>query len=701
MLKVLSCLAVEHDWRYLAIAVAICVIGSVLSMRLFARLRRSHGARRMHWLLLAGLVAGGTVWTTHFASMLGYDMPLQRSFDPMLTTLSLVIAVTFTAAGFMVTARAKLGPLVEVGGAIFGLGIVAMHFVGMGALQLTGTIQWDRTLVMLSIALAMFFGAVAMNRIARPVTRFCKYGGAAAMVLAIVTLHFTAMGAVTVVPMGGIDVPAQAISDEAMLVAIVVTFALVLTTGTSAYMIDLHSANEASENYKHMALHDPLTGLPNRNHLAKRLSEWLERNREDTARIAVLAVDLDRFKDVNDVHGHAAGDAVLRAIAARLGASLAPSEFFARVGGDEFVAVKQDIFMRNEAPRFAARLRAAILEPVIWEGQALSVGCSIGIAMFPEDGTTAEVLTSRADLAMYRAKSLGRDKICAYEATMDEQSRSRAALAMDMRRAIGCGEFELYYQAQNDTQTRDIIGFEALLRWKHPERGFISPADFIPIAEETGLIVELGDWVLKTACATAASWSTPYRVAVNLAPMQLAQSELPQRVAEILRQTRLAPQRLEIELTESGIIADQQHALNVILALKALGVTVAMDDFGSGYSSLSTLQNFPFDKIKIDREFIMGVGDNVHSAAIIKATILLGTSLKIPVLAEGVETEEHLAFLREQSCPAVQGYLFGKPMPSGDVARLLEGSAVTPRGDEVARDGAECNAGSKRRSVAA
>jgi len=676
MYTVFSCLALEHDARYLAIAAAVCALGSVLSMRLFARLRRSDGPRRPHWLLLAGLVAGGTIWTTHFAAMLGYDVPVERSFDPQITVLSLLLAVAFTAAGFLITARGRLTPLVELGGVVFGLGIAVMHFVGMRALLMPAIVEWDATLVVASVVLGMFFGAVAMNRIARPVTRFCKYGGALAMVLAIATMHFTAMGAMTVYPLAGAEAAAQSVSDSTIAAAVIVTFALVLMTGGSAYMIDLHAANEASAKYRHMALHDPLTGLPNRSHLAKRLADLLAHNRDDTARIALLAIDLDRFKDVNDAHGHMAGDAVLQALAERLGGIVQSGEFLARVGGDEFVAIKHDIFTRNEAVRFAERLRRSIVEPTHWEGRTLTVGCSIGIATFPDDGAVPELLMTRADLALYRAKSMGRNKVCVYDQTMDESGRSRAALAMDMRRAIACGEFELYYQPQNDTVSRDVIGFEALLRWNHPERGTVSPAEFIPIAEETGLILELGDWVLRTACATAARWSKPYRVAVNLAPMQLGQPGLAKRVAEILKESGLAASRLEVELTESGIIADQQHALDVIRALKAQGVLVAMDDFGSGYSSLSTLKNFPFDKIKIDREFMAGLADNVHAAAIVKATILLGTSLRIPVLAEGVETEQHLSFLREQGCAAVQGYLFGKPMPERDIRRLIDGETL-------------------------
>lgn len=671
MLQALTCLPSQHDARYVALAALICALGSILTMRLLARVRRNTGSRRLNLLFLSGLIAGGTVWTTHFAAMLGYNAPTARAFEPTLTCASLAIAVIFAWVGFFVTTRTRLGPAIEGGGAIFGFGIAAMHYTGMAAFEVPAVLSWNLPLVTLSVALAAGFGAVAANRIARPVTRFCKYGGALGMSLAIVTLHFCGMAALAVIPMPGMSIPTQALSDIFMITSVVLGITLMMTMAGSAYIIDFHAAQEATESYKHLALHDPLTGLANRHGLAQQLTELLAGRGDDTARVVLLAIDLDRFKDINDVHGHTAGDFLLQQVAQRISAALQPGEFFTRNGGDEFVAVKSEVFARGEAVKFAERLRHIVFEPVEWHHQSLTVGCSIGIAIFPEHGVTSDVLTARADLAMYRAKSLGQGKICTYEPSMDEASRTRAELAIDLKRAIAGNELELYYQVQNDVGTGEIVGFEALIRWNHPEKGRVAPDAFIPIAEETGLIVEIGDWVLRTACATAAQWLLPFKVAVNVAPLQL-NHDLPRRVAEVLKETGLPPARLEIELTESGIIADRQHALQVVLALKALGVTVAMDDFGTGYSSLSTLQAFPFDKIKVDKSFIQGIETSVHAAAIVKATLLLGRSLNIPVLAEGVETERHLNFLREEGCDIVQGYLFGKPMPFDAVNRIIE-----------------------------
>ncbi|MBR0966136.1 EAL domain-containing protein [Bradyrhizobium diazoefficiens] len=688
MWQALTCLPEQHDLSYVLAATLVCVLGSLLSMRLLARVRRNTGMRRLHLLFLAGLVAGGTVWTTHFSAMLGYNAPVARAFEPGLSFASLMIAVVFAWVGFFVTARTRLGPAIEVGGAIFGLGIAAMHYTGMAAFEIPGVLGWNYPLVALSVVFAAGFGVVAANRIARPVTRFCKYGGTLAMILAIVSLHFTGMAAVTIYPVFDIAVPPQTLSDTFMITSVIVGVSLIMAMGASAYAIDLQAANEATESYKHQALHDPLTGLPNRNGLAQQLHDLLAGRVDDTARVVVLAIDLDRFKDINDVHGHVGGDHLLRQVARRISAELQEGEFLARIGGDEFVAVKSEIFARGEAMKFAERLRKVVLEPVEWQHQTLAVGCSIGVALFPEHGQTSESLTQRADLAMYRAKSLGRGKICTYEPSMDEASRARAELAIDLKRALIRDELELYYQVQNDTQTGEIVGFEALIRWNHPQKGRIPPDAFIPIAEETGLIIEIGDWVMRTACLAAARWRMPYKVAVNVAPMQL-NHDLPRRVAEILKETGLPPARLEIELTESGIIADRQHALQVVLALKKIGVTVAMDDFGTGYSSLSTLQAFPFDKIKVDKSFVQAVETSVHAAAIVKATLLLGRSLNIPVLAEGVETTRHLDFLREEGCDSVQGYLFGKPMPLDVINRMIDDQTCVEPAREAQDDRAK------------
>lgn len=675
MLTVLSCIAVAHDLRYVALAALICVMGSILSMRLFARVRRSEGSRRLLWLFLASLVAGSTIWTTHFSAMLGYVVPFERAFEPVLTLLSLVMVMTSSAAGFLIAARTASSYLIEIGGLIFGLGIAAMHYTGMAAFQVPGIIEWNFGYIVASILLGGAFGALAMNRICRPVTRFCRYGASVAMIFAIVSMHFTGMTAITIIPGRMTDLAEQVLPDWFMLAAVVGITLLILATVGSAYAIDVDSSNEASATLQRLALYDALTGLPNRTHAERHLNDLIAANTQTSARVAVLSIDLEQYRNVNGAHGQDTGDALLRHLGSKLRENLRGDEFIARVSGDEFVAMKPDVFGRGEAMRFAERLHLAIIGPHRIADRNITLGSGIGIALSPDNGIHPQVLFTRAELAAEQAKTLGSNQICRYSEGMDEDNRNRAVLSIDLRSAIEGNQLEIYYQPQNDTKSREIVGFEALVRWNHPTLGTISPGVFIPIAERTGLILEIGDHVLREACRDAASWPARYRVAVNVAPYQLTQADLPARVAEVLAETGLDPSRLEIELTESGLIEDQTRALATMTGLKALGVTLAMDDFGTGYSSLSLLQNFPFDKIKIDRSFIQSVADKPQSAAIVRATLLIADSLNIPVIAEGVETEEQLRFLRDEGCPTVQGFLFGRPMPlaSAQVLMLRDG----------------------------
>lgn len=677
MPTILSCMMIDHNFPLLIAALVVCVLGSVLTMRLYARVRRTQGVQKLNWLFLSGSIGGSTIWSTHFIAMLSYRMPIDHAYDPLMTMWSLAIAVGFTLFGFAVTAGRRTGATIEVGGGIVGLGIVSMHYVGMAALLVAGFKTWDTVLTVVAVVFSVGLSAIATNRIARPVTRFCKYGGATGLVLAILSLHFIAMSGMTVVPDPTMSIPAMAVAESVLAAMVLLIMTVMMALGASAYVIDLNSNQMAAERYRHLSLHDPLTGLPNREALHEHVGEAMRQPRDDTARLALVAIGINRFKDVNDAHGQAVGDRVLRAIAERVSGILQHGEFLARVGGDEFVAVRDQFFMKADAKEFAERILSAVNLPMDLEGRAFRVTASAGIVLFPGSAQNAIDLVAQADLAMYRAKANGASAVRFYKPSMDVATRDRSLLSIDLHHSIDRGELELYYQPQNDTLSRDIIGYEVLLRWRHPTRGMVSPAEFIPLAERTGFIQTLGDWVLETACREASSWAQPVRIAVNVAPAQLADMLLPHRVRDILLQTGLSADRLELEITESGIIGDQQHALHIIRQLKAMGVKIAMDDYGTGYSSLSTLQNFPFDKIKIDRSFVDGIGRSRPAEAIVRSTIILARSLDIPVLAEGVETEEHMTFLRGEGCLQVQGYLFGKPQPLSDIKTAVM-TAIKP-----------------------
>lgn len=686
MFSVLNCIVYQHDYGYLALAVSVCVLGSFVATRLFGRVWRTAGQQRLLWMLLSSLVSGSVIWTTHFLAMLGYTPGVDHAYEPVGTLLSLLLPIGFALVGQAIAVGSR-GPGIELGGALFGLGISVMHFTGMMAFRVAGTVTFDPTLAVASVVFGCLFGALTFNRLMRPVTRFCKYGSSIALVLGIATMHFTAMGALIVTPNPTVAVPEGMVSSTILVVAVVTVICLILMTAVSSYLIDLQREEESVQTLRRMALHDAVTGLPNRPHLANRLQTLISDASKGSQMIAIAAIDLDRFKDVNDVHGHAAGDAVLRAIAERLSENLPANAFVARVGGDEFVAVCDAVFSRDEANRFAEEIYGEISTPVPHEGRILSVGASIGISLFPHNGLAPDELTGRADLAMYRAKQSASDKICFYEASMDETNREKSALALELRHAVERGELELYYQPQVDVARRGIVGFEALVRWNHRERGLVGPNDFIGIAEETGLIVPIGEWVLREACREAASWPQSYKIAVNVASAQILQSNLPQIVHEILLETGLSPMRLELEITESSIINDQQVALHIIRQLKSMGVKIAMDDYGQGYSSLSTLRAFPFDKIKIDRSFIGDLGTSEQASAIVRSTIILADSLNIPVLAEGVEKEAHLAFLSEQGCDEAQGYLFSRPLQVEEVRRVFD-----PATEAAAREPDQSNA---------
>ncbi|KKX29525.1 bifunctional diguanylate cyclase/phosphodiesterase [Rhizobium sp. LC145] len=676
MYRILSCIAFEHDLRYVGCAVMICALGSILGVRLFSRARRAEGLEKAIWLFMGGFIGGSAIWTTHFLAMLGYLPGEPAGYEPSLTMLSFVIAIATTTIGLTIAAYAGRSLLVEAGGIILGLGIAAMHYTGMAAYEIQGKVIWDQNYVVASLLLAGLFGALVTNRTARPFSRYCVHSGIVALILGIASTHFTAMAAVTAVLNPGEVMPLELFSPAIMGFGVLGVMLVLLTLAAATYLLDERNTQAAVERYRHLSLHDPLTGLPNRAAFNEELDAIAKRPEID-ARVAILSFDLDRFKEINDVHGHAAGDAVLRAIGSRLGTVIGEGEFAARVGGDEFIALTRNYYKRADASALAARMLEEICKPIEWNGNTLSVGASIGVSIYPGDARTVDDLVAQADVAMYRSKLSGTNMVCFYDSSMDQAARERNALAMDMRVGLQRREFQLFYQRQNDTLTGEVIGFEVLLRWNHPVRGLVPPSEFIPIAERTGFIMELGEWVLRKACEEAATWRNPLGIAVNIAAQQLADPMLPRRVLDILQETGLAAERLELEITETGIITDQQHALQIIGQLKGLGVKIAMDDYGTGYSSLSTLLSFPFDKIKIDRAFIEGVATNPQSAAIVRSTLILAGSLNIPVLAEGVETDEHMRFLRGEGCGQVQGYLFGRPGPREGIEAIVNGRVET------------------------
>jgi diguanylate cyclase (GGDEF)-like protein/PAS domain S-box-containing protein len=439
--------------------------------------------------------------------------------------------------------------------------------------------------------------------------------------------------------------------------------------GEPQYLIKTHEdvtdRRQTESRMAHMAYHDGLTDLPNRAAFLQALTQMIEACGDAEEEFAVLSIDLDGLNEINDVFGHAVGDKLLIEVAQRLQAS-ARGGVVARLSGDEFGLIidgKQPI----AGMLLAEQLAETMAKEFLIDGKSVRTGVTTGISIFPHNGTDGASLLANAGAALSRAKAKSRGTISIYEPEMDQQIRDRRVLHQDLSTAIKNGEISLYYQPQALSRqvvgNNEVTGFEALARWKHPTRGFVPPSDFIPLAEESGLIFEMGQWILREACREAASWPMPLQVAVNLSPAQFMHGDVVSLVHSILLETGLAPGRLELEITEGVLIEDFDRGLSLLRRLKGLGVRISMDDFGSGYSSLSYLQAFPFDKIKIDRAFVMNLGRNPQSAAIVRAVIGLGHGLEMSIVAEGVETQEQLSFLTEEGCDAVQGYFIGKPFP--------------------------------------
>ncbi len=465
-----------------------------------------------------------------------------------------------------------------------------------------------------------------------------------------------------------------------------VTASLIEFEGEPAVLgtaFDVTDRKQAEETIKHMAYHDSLTDLPNRALFEDRLAVTLAQARRKEQTAAVLFLDLDRFKVVNDTVGHALGDRLLQGVAGRLSGLVREGDTVARAGGDEFTLLLPEVVRSEDAVEVAERVLDALRQPWVLNGHEFRITTSIGIAIYPADGEDADSLLRNADTAMYRAKDQGGDDYKLYTPKMNARIAERLALENSLRHGLERGEFLVYYQPQVDIASGGIVGMEALVRWQHPERGLVFPAEFIPVAEETGLIVPLGAWVLRTACAQNKAWQvagiSPMRVAVNLSARQFQQRDLIEVVHEVLKETGLEARWLQLEITEGVAVQDVEFNITMLRELREMGVQIAIDDFGTGHSSLSYLSRLPIDVVKIDQSFVQDLTTDPNGAAIARSIIVMAHNLKLRVIAEGVETEEQLAFLKKRRCDEMQGYLFSKPAPAEAFEEMLRQSGRTSR----------------------
>lgn len=682
-MRVVWSVIAEHDIRLVLMAAFVAASGGWVALGLFRRAIDKLGTQRHGWTFLAAVAAGASAWCAHFIAALAHETEAPITIAPLLTKASLLIAIVGCIAGFCVALRSWRSSFPAIGGAIFGLAVGAMHYTGMMAYGFDGIVDWHPGYVALSVCVSALLGMAALHMAVHQPWTFSHHAALGLYVLTGLSLHFTGLAAFSVTPVAGTVPLADPELALTMAIAITGVSLIIASTGIAAYIIDTKATEDMAERLQHMANNDALTGLPNRAGFTDHLGRVLKDAKADGSRVAVISIDLDRFKEINDLRGLEAGDAALRIIGQRLTELLRDGEYVARAGGDEFSTVKR-FTEQSDLLDFVARLEGVLFTPInIGDFQTVT-GASLGVAVYPEDGETEERLVNNSELAMYRAIDDVTRATCFYEAHMDEASRARHSLGQDLRHAIERNELELYYQVQTSVSSGAICGYEALLRWRHPVHGMVSPAEFIPIAEETGAIISIGEWVLRTACREAAGWSVPHKVAVNLSPVQFVNADLARLVHEVLLQTDLSPSRLELEITESTIIADKARTLHILRQIKALGVTIAIDDFGTGYSSLSTLREFPFDKIKLDRSFMNEVEHSQQAKAVVRAVLSLGKTLEIKVLAEGVETAHQLAILRTEGCDEAQGYLLGKPQPIAQILAALAGNSNVAQAEPTA-----------------
>ena len=666
--------AFAYHQLLVAIAGSVCLFGTWVGMRHFARARATSGTTRIGWLFMASVGTGAALWAATFISILALDPTLNSGFEPLATGAVLLVAIVACLIGFEIGSRHfTLAP--EAGGLVMGAGILAMHFIAFKGWHIAGHLEWNALGVVVTFLLGLSLSALAVNRANRPVTRWCRHGAAIVLAFMICVMHYALTVSTSAIADPSVVLPAYLIPAHVLGLAVVGAVLLVMGSGFSTYIIDLKVRTESADRIHQLAFNDTMTGLPNRIAFNERLAFDAAEAHEKAHKLAAFSIDLDGFKDVNDVFGHGAGDLLLIDVADRMRRILDSGELLARQSGDEFLGLQMSGNHPQDAQAFAERIAGVFAQPFQVGDQQVTLTASIGFSIFPTDTPERDQVLSNAKLAMHRGKSKQRGLICQYHREMDDIARARRALARDLQLATGRDELELHYQLQTTLADGKICGAEALMRWRHPKRGMISPAEFIPLAEETEAIIAMGEWALRTACRDAAAGKIPGTVAVNLSPVQFGRDDLADTIHTILLESGLSPRRLEVEVTESTIMSDQSRGLHILRKLKALGVSVSMDDFGTGYSSLATLHAFPFDKIKLDQSFVKRLPEDAAAAAIVRTVLALGESLGMPVLAEGSEAEAQWQFLDRAGCAKGQGYLFAKPASLLQLPATIEAAA--------------------------
>jgi diguanylate cyclase (GGDEF)-like protein len=682
--------SVYNHWL-VGLSIGVAMLVSYTALRLAARVATSERRGARIWIGIGAVAMGVGIWSMHFIGMLAFSLPIPLAYNVPSTLVSLAIAIITSGFSLQITSGQRLTiPRLSGSAVVMGAGISSMHYMGMAAITVMPPIAYDPLLVAISILIAVAASFVALwlffrlregNSLDQWLTRIAA---ALVMGLAISGMHYTGMAAARFVPgsfcLGGATFQNGWLATSIGLFALGLLAVTLLTALYDAHVqsntrIHALRLEQANAELQHQATHDALTGLPNRVLFLDRLEREIAHGERDGRSFAVLVVDLDRFKVINDTLGHGPGDQLLVEIAGRLSNAIRAVDTVARTGGDEFLLLITDIRKPADVTVTASKIISELDKSLVIGGAEVHASASIGVSVYPTDGADSDSLVAHADEAMYFAKQHGRNSFKFFSPGMSVFSRERLDLERDLRRALPMKQFEVHYQPKMDVATGRMNSVEALLRWRHPTRGLVAPLDFIPLAEETGLMFAIGEWVLREACRQARQWQLdgqPFlRIAVNISPIQFRQPKFLDVVRSALADHNLEPRFLEIELTETAVMDHAETSVQILEELSRMGVIVSIDDFGTGYSSMSYLRRFPIDKPKIDRSFIKDMATNADAASIVKAIVSLAHSLRLKVVAEGVETAAQLQQLRDLGCDQFQGFYRSAAVLPGEIEKFI------------------------------
>ncbi|MBK5476933.1 EAL domain-containing protein [Pseudomonas fluorescens] len=681
------------------ISLFVAILASYTALDLTGRLATAKGRAVYLWMAGGALAMGVGVWSMHFIGMLALRLPFALGFDLGITALSLLIAVLSSGFALWLVSQPRLPAWqLALGALIMGAGIASMHYTGMAAMRMTPGIDYDPTLFGASLLIAVVASGAALwiafnLRRNTPYVRLARGGAAVVMGIAIVGMHYTGMAAAQFADESYCGAALSGLSGKGLDNLVLVTSLAVLIIALLTSLLDARleartavladSLTLANQELTHLALHDMLTGLPNRTLLADRIQQAMQAVKEQGGCFALMFIDLDGFKPVNDAFGHHMGDQLLREVGLRLREDLRSQDTLARIGGDEFVLLVQ-LTQPDDALGLAERQVVLINRAFQVAEHELKISASVGIAMFPGNGSSPQELLMNADAAMYHAKGMGKNGYSFFDVSMNTNARKQLQLLQDLRNAVEQQQFRLYYQPKFDAVSGIPVGAEALLRWEHPQQGLLLPATFIELAEKTGLIIPIGEWVLDEACRQMSLWYVQgyedWRIAVNLSALQFCHAGLVKSVATALARHQLPANSLTLEITETTAMSDADASMTVLQQLSEMGVDLSIDDFGTGYSSLMYLKRLPANELKIDRGFVRDLEHDSDDAAIVSAIVALGQALGLRIVAEGVETDVQQNFLTRLGCNSLQGYLLGHPLPADsfmlDIQRAEE--AVAP-----------------------